>query len=184
MTFFANSDPAALITLILFVFAAITAGAIAVLNHLLTIIILAGVFSLLAALLFFALDAVDVAFTEAAVGAGLATILMLATASALPKTEKPAPRRILAPLFVTSATAILFINATLDLHIFGHAETPAQKYTGNWYLAHTAHDMGIPNVVTAILAGYRAYDTLGELVVIFTAGIATLAILAAGTKNK
>ena len=180
MSTIGSLDP---VTFFLFLFLAATAIAIAILNHILTIIILAGVFSLLAALLFFVLDAVDVAFTEAAVGAGLSTILMLATATALPAQEKPTPRRFLAPLFVITATALLFITATLDLHIFGDAFTPAQQYTGNWYLTHTYKDMGIPNVVTAILAGYRAYDTLGELVVIFTAGIATLALLSTSRKK-
>ena len=37
--------------------------------------------------------------------------------------------------------------------------------------------MEVPNVVTAVLASYRGYDTLGELIVIFTAGIGVLALL-------
>ena len=35
----------------------------------------------------------------------------------------------------------------------------------------------IPNIVTTVLASYRGYDTLGETIVIFTAGIAVLLLL-------
>ncbi len=50
-------------------------------------ILLAGTYSLVAALMFVSLDAVDVAFTEASVGAGISTILFLAALSYLPKEE-------------------------------------------------------------------------------------------------
>ena len=40
---------------------------------------LSGIYSLLTAGLFVTLDAVDVAFTEAAVGAGLSTVFLVAT---------------------------------------------------------------------------------------------------------
>ena len=42
-------------------------------------VMLAGAYSLICAIIFVSLDAVDVAFTEAAVGAGVSTILVLAT---------------------------------------------------------------------------------------------------------
>ena len=35
----------------------------------------------------------------------------------------------------------------------------------------------MPNVVTAVLASYRGYDTLGEVTVIFTAGIGVILLL-------
>jgi hypothetical protein len=46
------------------------------------------------------------------------------------------------------------------------------------------NDIGIPNVVTSILASYRGYDTFGETVVVFTAGIAVLALLKNTTTSK
>jgi multicomponent Na+:H+ antiporter subunit B len=45
------------------------------------------------------------------------------------------------------------------------------------YLAESAEAIGIPNVVTSVLASYRGYDTLGELVVILTAGIGVMLLL-------
>ena len=53
----------------------ITALAVVRTRSLFAVVTLSGVFSLLSALLFVTLDAVDVAFTEAAVGAGISTVL-------------------------------------------------------------------------------------------------------------
>ena len=38
-------------------------------------------------------------------------------------------------------------------------------------------ETGVPNVVTAVLASYRGYDTLGETTVVFTAGAGVVALL-------
>ena len=52
-----------------------------------TTVMLAGAYSLISAIIFVSLDAVDVAFTEAAVGAGLSTVLYIAAMKHLPKKE-------------------------------------------------------------------------------------------------
>ena len=62
-------------------FLTITALAVARIRHLFAITMLFGIFSLLSAGLFVVMDAVDVAFTEAAVGAGISSILFLGTLS-------------------------------------------------------------------------------------------------------
>ena len=77
--------------------------------------------------------------------------------------------------------------ATLDpmMPRFGDPRTPAQTHVAPQYLKDTVPQgsskepvkVGIPNVVTTVLASYRGYDTLGETVVIFTAGIAVLLLL-------
>ncbi len=94
----------AFLVFILLAFMAAVAAAVLRLRSLFAAVMLFGMFSFLSATLFVVLDAVDVAFTEAAVGAGIATVLMLATR-------------------------------------------------------------------------YRGYDTLGEVAVIFTAGIGVMALL-------
>ena len=58
------------------------------LNHLFAVIMLSGAFSLVSAMLFVVMDAVDVAFTEAAVGAGVSTVLMLATMALTVRIQK------------------------------------------------------------------------------------------------
>ena len=54
---------------------------------------LMGIFSLLSAGWFNLMDAVDVAFTEAAVGAGISTVLMLSTLALVNQTVETVPRR-------------------------------------------------------------------------------------------
>jgi hypothetical protein len=44
-------------------------------------------------------------------------------------------------------------------------------------MEHTREEIAIPNIVTAILASYRGFDTMGEVGVIFTAGISITALL-------
>lgn len=136
-----------------------------------------GVFSLLSALLFVVMDAVDVAFTEAAVGAGISTVLLLGTLALTSRHEKPSTRSPVIPLFVVFVTGAALVYGTMDMPEFGSAQAPAQTHVSPEYLEQSVHDIGVPNVVTAILASYRGYDTLGETAVVFTAGIGVLMLI-------
>ena len=60
---------------------------------------------------------------------------------------------------------------------YGDPNSPANRHVATYYLENTKKDTGIPNVVTAVLASYRGYDTLGEVTVIFTAGIGVILLL-------
>ena len=71
----------------------ITALSVVVTRSLFAIVTLSGVFSLLSALLFIRMDAVDVAFTEAAVGAGISTVLMLGTLALTSRSERGDKKR-------------------------------------------------------------------------------------------
>lgn len=64
-----------------------------------------------------------------------------------------------------------------DLPRVGDPNSPAATHVSPYYIEHSHHDTGAPNFVTAVLADYRGYDTLGETAVIFTAGLACLLIL-------
>ncbi len=166
------------INIFLFTMLAATALAIVGVRHLFAVIMLFGVFSLLSALLFVTLDAVDVAFTEAAVGAGISTVLMLGTVALTSRTERhTARKRQVWALPLVLVTAAVLFYGTLDMPGFGSADTPAQRHVAPHYLDQTASEIGIPNVVTAVLASYRGYDTLGETAVIFTAGVGVLLII-------
>lgn len=147
-------------------------------RRLFVVVMLSGVYSLLSAAFFVTLDAVDVAFTEAAVGAGVSTTLMLAAMllTAREARKPPAGRRF-GPLLAVIATGGALIYASTDLPAFGDPESPANAYVGRAYLARTPDEIGTPNVVTAVLASYRGYDTLGETVVIFTAGLGVMLLL-------
>ena len=139
-------------------------------------ILLAGTYSLVAALMFVSLDAVDVAFTEASVGAGISTILFLAALSYLPKEEKFNIKHIYA-ICICTFVAGLLIWASYDLPLVGQLENPVHQHLAQDFIEGSRNHIGIPNVVTSILASYRGYDTFGETVVIYTAGIAVLVLL-------
>ena len=163
----------------LLIFLAIMAIAIARQNNLFAAVMLTGIFSLLSAAVFVVLDAVDVAFTEAAVGAGITTVLLLATLSRTvgrQRNSRPAP---LSALFVSVACGALLLVAFSDLPPEGFAEAPAHRHVAPRYINDSPHEVGVPNMVTAVLASYRGYDTLGEVTVIFTAGIGVLALIGA-----
>jgi multicomponent Na+:H+ antiporter subunit B len=133
---------------------------------------------------FLAMDAPDVAFTEAVVGAGVSTLIVLGALSLSP----PRARRV--TRFAAIAPAVLVVAAggvlawgAADLPAFGDPAAPAHEVTGRPYLAATPDDIGKPNVVTAVLASYRGYDTLGEAVVIFVGGLGVAMLLAFGERS-
>jgi len=154
-----------------------TALAIVRMRPLFAIVMLSGVFSLLSALLFVVLDAVDVAFTEAAVGAGISTVLMLGTLALTSRMEKRNTHAPWLPLLVVGMTGAVMIYGTLDMPNFGDANAPAMTHVSPEYIARSPEEIGVPNIVTAILASYRGYDTLGETAVVFTAGIGVLMLI-------
>jgi multicomponent Na+:H+ antiporter subunit B len=163
---------------------ALTALAAIRLRDLFAVVMMFGIYSTLAASVFVVLDAVDVAFTEAAVGAGVSTILMLATLRLTARREREPSHRPLLPLAVVAVTGAALVYGTLDMHSFGDPEAPIHQHVAPRYLEQSPAEIGIPNVVTEVLASYRGYDTLGELIVIFTAGIGVLAILGIGRPRR
>lgn len=151
--------------------------AVARLRQLFAAVMLFAIFSLLSAAVFVSLDAVDVAFTEAAVGAGISTILMLATLS-MTRSREEGERR-LKPLALVAVvvTGAVLLYGTVDYPNVGDPLAPAHQHVAPRYLEESGAEIGIPNVVTSVLASYRGYDTLGEVTVIFTAGIGVLCLL-------
>lgn len=145
-------------------------------RHLFGVVVMAAIYSFLIATVMLVLDAVDVAMTEAAVGAGISTVLLLAALHLTKAREIRTPQNVAIPLFVAVVTAGALVFATLDAPAFGDETTPPQAL-GPDYIAATEEDIHIPNVVTAVLASYRGFDTLGEVTVIFIAGIAVLILL-------
>jgi multicomponent Na+:H+ antiporter subunit B len=141
------------------------------------VVILSGIYSFLMASVLIVYDAVDVALTEASVGAGISVVVLLATLHLTKTTESVPLHRNLVPLFVAIATAAALVWGTLALPPFGVAEAPIHQHVAPRYLGDAIKETGVPNVVTAVLADYRGYDTLGEVTVIFTAGIGVMLLL-------
>lgn len=161
-----------------------TATAIARMRSLFAIVMLSGIYSLVSAAWYVAVDAVDVAFTEAAVGAGMSTVVLLGAMLLTSRTAKPEKLFTrLGPLLICLATGAALIYATVDLPALGDAHSPANSGVGYTYLQITWFDTGIPNVVTPVLASYRGFDTLGETTVVFVAGLAVALLLGFGERS-
>lgn len=173
-----------LVNIVLLAILAMTAIGIARLRNLFAVVMLSGVYSLVSAAFFVALDAVDVAFTEAAVGAGISTVLMLGTLALTTTTEKKPDHGRLLPLFVVFVTGAALIYGTFDLPAFGDPEAPVHSHVAPRYIEGTITEIGLPNAVTSVLASYRGFDTLGETGVIFTAGIGVMLLLANIRRRK
>jgi len=192
---------AGLIDFVLLGMLTVTAIAIARQRNLLASAMLAGIFSLLGACWMLLLNAPDVAFTEAAVGAGISTIIFLATLCVTPSEEKPS-RGSPFGLLVVTATGGLLVYGTLDMPPIGDPEAPANtsEVTAVYLQSaevpaghgddphgslqpHAEYAVGIPNTVTTVLASFRGYDTMGETAVVFTAGLGVVAILA-GARHR
>ena len=78
----------------------------------------------------------------------------------------------------------LFVYATADLSDRGDPHAPANEHLAAEFIELTEEEIEIPNIVSAILADFRGYDTLGETIVIFTAGLAVLLVLQRGYKRN
>lgn len=165
-----------IIDIVLLALLCVSAIFVVMVTNLLTATIVFSIFSLLMASMYLVLGAPDVAITEAAIGAGMSTVLLLAALMLTGEKEKKVKRPVL-PLAVIGFTAAALIYATMGMPAFGDANAVANTHVAAYYIDKTYDEIGIPNLVTAILASYRGYDTLGETFVIFTAGISVLLIL-------
>ncbi len=156
---------------------AITAIAIIAMRNILSVVMLGGIYSLLSATFFVALDAVDVAFTEAAVGAGISTVLFLSALAVTGKHQALTRKNHIVPIFVVLVTGAGLIYSTSDMPAFGDPSAPVHNHVAPRYIEQSSEEIGIPNIVTSVLASYRGFDTLGEVTVVFTALIAVLLLL-------
>jgi multicomponent Na+:H+ antiporter subunit B len=164
---------------------AVTGLALARLRNLFAVVMLSGIFSLSAATLYVVLDAVDVAFTEAAVGAGIATVLGIATLGVIrTEVEKVQTRSVVGPLLVVLVTGAALIYGTLDMPRYGDPDAPINHHVAPRYIEDSGREIGVPNIVTSVLASYRGYDTLGETTVIFTAASGVLVLLGRGRRRR
>lgn len=151
------------------------------LKNLFAIVMLTGVYSLLSAAWFVSLDALDVGFTEAAVGAGVSTVLLLAAMLLTARDcDHVGAARHWAALAVTVAAGAALFYALPDMPIYGSADTPANSGVGMDYMMRTGEELFIPNVVTAVLGSYRGFDTMGEVFVVFAAGVGVALLMGLG----
>jgi len=174
-------DPYMLINVVLLVLLVIMAIGVVLARNLMTSTILLSIYSLVMAALYLVFGAPDVAITEAAIGAGISTLLFLAVLLLTGVDEKVSEHPVL-PLLIIAFTAGALIYATMGMPSFGSADAVTNKYLITHYLDKSYDEIGIPNVVTSILASYRGFDTMGETFVVFTAAVSVLLLI--GSKKK
>ncbi|QIO22522.1 DUF4040 domain-containing protein [Haloarcula sp. JP-L23] len=137
-------------------------------------------YSLGVSILWLILQAPDVGLTEAAVGAGIMTVLLLV---ALANTVTPNADRLLESInprtLVLVGGFVLVMGATVPaLPAIGDPTAPVVGgEVTQYYLDNAYKQTDVKNAVTAVLAAYRGFDTLGEAVVVFAAGVAALTVL-------
>ncbi len=163
---------------------AVTVWVIARSRNLFGVIVLGGIYSFLMATVMVAMDAVDVAMTEASVGAGISTVLFLG-ALYLCRSESAKPvRRPWLPLAVAVSVGAMLVYGTLGLPEFSDPGAPIHTHVAPRYLNQMKTEVDVPNAVTAVLASYRSFDTLGETTVVFTAGAGVIALLRRRRKDR
>ena len=162
---------------------AVTGLALLRLRDLVAVVMLGGIYSLLCAGLFLVMDAPDVAITEAAVSVGIATVLLVGALTLVDREERPPQHSRALPLAVVVFTGAMLTYGILDVPPFGEADNPVQEHVTPRYLEEQIEEIGVQNVVTAVLASYRGYDTLGETTVIFAAGIGVLLLLSGRSRQ-
>ncbi|THE62754.1 DUF4040 domain-containing protein [Salinadaptatus halalkaliphilus] len=143
------------------------------------------------------LAAPDVALIEAAVGAGVTSVLFLitivkTTGMSDPSAEDDTDGRFYAfrslnlpALAVVGALAVPLAYTFLSLPPVGAENAPAVAATYadgaetpyGYYIEETLEETGFPNAVVAVLVVYRGLDTLGELIVAFAAAVSILVVL-------
>ena len=169
-------------------------GAIA-LRSLLSAVVAFSAYSFLMCLVWTEMGAVDVAFTEAVVGAGVSTIFFIAAlfhttaAPSVPSPNKPQHERhsfsfdVNSAMILAFAACLLTVLSTAEFPMWGSPDSQAATGVVAYYVENAVREIHVPNLVTAILGDYRGYDTMFELVVIFCAGICVTSILKQDKKN-
>ena len=88
-----------------------------------------------------------------------------------------APMKLVA-LITVVITGGLLLYASSDFPEWGDPQSPANASDlSRHYITETRVETEVPNMVTAVLADYRSYDTMFETVVIFVAGLGILSVL-------
>jgi multicomponent Na+:H+ antiporter subunit B len=167
------------LTELLSVLIVIAAVAVIRVRDLFALVVLLSVYSGLVGAIFAAMGAPDVAFTEAVVGASVSTVFFMGLLwwiNPLELSRYPAERRLLAviPALLVGGVLLYGINA---LPAFGDPVAPAMLHLSPEYVAGAVPDLHTPNVVTAVLADYRSFDTMIETAVVLTAALACLLTL-------
>ena len=85
---------------------------------------------------------------------------------------------------VTVLTLVAILTLSIPIFRLLPAFGEPLMSTSQYYLDHGAEQTGAANLVASIILDYRAYDTLGEVTVLFTAILGTITILRIRSQSK
>ncbi len=188
-----------LLDIILLFLLVVTAVSVFAIRNLFAATMVLSLYSLLMAVVWLNLDAADVALTEAAVGAGIATVLLIGALVVVGAEARGHPRIHWPALLLVVLTTGALVYGTFDMPRFGDPAAPAQTHVAPEYISQTVEKLHaeehaapgedhdeiesdnfhghVPNLVTSVIVNYRAYDTLFEVAVIFTAGVGLILLV-------
>jgi len=86
-------------------------------------------------------------------------------------------------LILVVAMGGVLVYGSFEFPPWGDPGSPASSHVSPYYIEKAVEDTSVPNLVTAVLADYRGYDTMFETIVIFTAGIACIFLLRTSKKK-
>lgn len=165
----------------LIVFVLLTAVVTALARDVLAAIVIFGAYSFGMAALYTFYRAPDVALTEAAVSAGITTVLLLLTIAKTTRIEHEVTYSSInwPALGAVTLLGVAIASTLPSIPAVGDPTAPvwSDQAVTQYYLAQTYADTHVDNTVMAVLAGYRGFDTFGEAVVVFAAGVATMLVL-------
>ncbi len=149
-------------------------------RDLISAVVVFGAYSFLMCLIWTGMGAVDVAFTEAAVGAGVSTVFFIAVLFNTTRRIRFNPLDLSSKIFATFLCAtvgyLLFLGIS-DLPQWGDPYSPVNTKVSGYYVESAYEDTKVPNLVTAVLADYRAFDTMFETCVVFIAVLGIFMLL-------
>ena len=154
--------------------------------NLLYSVISLGAVGFLLSIAFMFLAAPDIAIVQ--IGVEVVTVVILIRATLHRETQMVKVGRTV--VGVAFAVAVVAVIGLFGIQVFNEfpafgapvmerfADTPSASY-----LAQGLEETGAPNIVTAVLLDFRAWDTLGEATVLFCAALGTVAILRKRAKH-
>src|SRR6056297_2195505 len=149
-------------------FVVVSTGTLSILfKDLYVSVILLSIFSFLSSLLFYVSHAPDVAITEAAVGAGMTTLIFVwAVHSCSTRSSRPGGIKLSAGVLID---VLLVAAVGIALFIFLPPLQGTPSFLRDFLFENGYKDTGALNLVSAVYLGYRAFDTFGETIVLLCA---------------
>lgn len=184
--------------LMLLIFLVLCALFVSFSKNLLVSVVIFMSYSLVMSIVWVLLESPDLAITEAAVGAGVTSVLFFMTlkkiramgkehADEQDKTTKEINARPAVRIFeryykivaVVLGAAIIFalLLTASNTPAFGDADNPYNNEVSERYLEKGIEETGAVNAVTGMILDYRAFDTFGESCVLFIAAACVLILL-------